>query len=158
MPFAISKTTINTSETKATYTRMAGLKSPVYLSSKAALLYLVNFLAAQTQKAAAQSCAPFVMPSANSASPSADCCSALQSVDHDCLCNTIRISARLPSQCNLPPLGCANWLTWRINASRNKNNVFWSVMEQWAILPAENVEKVNLVLWNKLIISPRGNL
>ncbi|KAG9155424.1 hypothetical protein Leryth_009857 [Lithospermum erythrorhizon] len=51
-------------------------------------------------------CAPFVVPGAVNTSPSNDCCSALQAVDHDCICNTLRISARLPSQCNLPPLSC----------------------------------------------------
>ncbi|KAJ0098337.1 hypothetical protein Patl1_20080 [Pistacia atlantica] len=97
---------------------MAGLKSLVYLGSKAALLVLLIALAAQTQKANAQNCAseltnlnvcaPFVVPGVTDSSPSADCCNALQSVDHDCICNTIRISARLPSQCNLPRLDCAN--------------------------------------------------
>ncbi|XP_044506655.1 stamen-specific protein FIL1-like [Mangifera indica] len=97
---------------------MAGLKSLVYLSSQAALLVLLIAVAAQTQMATSQSCAselnnlnvcaPFVVPGTNSASPSAECCNALQSVDHGCFCNTIRISARLPSQCNLPPLDCAN--------------------------------------------------
>ncbi|KAK4363132.1 hypothetical protein RND71_018373 [Anisodus tanguticus] len=52
-------------------------------------------------------CAPFVVPGTANPSPSADCCSALQSVDHECFCNTLRISARLPSLCNLPPLSCA---------------------------------------------------
>ncbi|XP_009783380.1 protein 108-like [Nicotiana sylvestris] len=52
-------------------------------------------------------CAPFVVPGTTNPTPSADCCSALQSVDHECLCNTLRISARLPAQCNLPPLSCA---------------------------------------------------
>ncbi|MCD7472951.1 hypothetical protein HAX54_014389 [Datura stramonium] len=51
-------------------------------------------------------CAPFVVPGTTNPSPSADCCSALQSLDHECLCNTLRISARLPSQCNLPPISC----------------------------------------------------
>ncbi|MCD7469460.1 hypothetical protein HAX54_008511 [Datura stramonium] len=49
-------------------------------------------------------CAPFVVPGAPTAS--AECCSALQSIDHDCMCNTIRISAQITSQCNLPPLTC----------------------------------------------------
>ncbi|XP_059281412.1 protein 108-like [Lycium ferocissimum] len=50
-------------------------------------------------------CAPFVVPGAPTAS--AECCAALQSIDHDCMCNTMRISAQIPSQCNLPPLSCA---------------------------------------------------
>ncbi|KAK2985118.1 hypothetical protein RJ640_022996 [Escallonia rubra] len=51
-------------------------------------------------------CAPFVVPGVTNSAPSADCCGALQSVQHDCLCNTLRIAARLPAQCNLPPLAC----------------------------------------------------
>ncbi|KAL1816416.1 stamen-specific protein FIL1 [Daucus carota subsp. sativus] len=51
-------------------------------------------------------CAPFVVPGANN-SPSPECCSALQSVDHDCYCNTLRIAAQIPTHCNLPPLSCA---------------------------------------------------
>ncbi|KAF3641063.1 Stamen-specific protein FIL1 [Capsicum annuum] len=51
-------------------------------------------------------CAPFVVPGLTNPNPSAECCTAIQSVDHDCFCNTLRISARLPSQCNLPPLSC----------------------------------------------------
>ncbi|KAL3650477.1 Guanine nucleotide-binding protein alpha-3 subunit [Castilleja foliolosa] len=52
-------------------------------------------------------CAPFVVPGA-SANPNNDCCGALQAVDHECLCSTLRIAARIPAQCNLPPLTCAN--------------------------------------------------
>ncbi|CAA3001687.1 stamen-specific FIL1-like [Olea europaea subsp. europaea] len=51
-------------------------------------------------------CAPFVVPGTTNAAPSTDCCGALQSLDHDCICNTVRIAARLPSQCNLPSLSC----------------------------------------------------
>ncbi|XP_073148583.1 stamen-specific protein FIL1 [Henckelia pumila] len=52
-------------------------------------------------------CAPFVMPgAAATATPSPDCCNALQTIEHDCLCNTIRIASRIPAQCNLPPLTC----------------------------------------------------
>lgn len=50
-------------------------------------------------------CTPFVVPGA-AANPSADCCGALQSIDHDCLCSTLRIASRIPVQCNLPPLSC----------------------------------------------------
>ncbi|KAH7854373.1 hypothetical protein Vadar_013064 [Vaccinium darrowii] len=49
-------------------------------------------------------CAPFVLPGAANTNPSPECCTALQAVDHDCLCSTLRIAARLPSQCHLPPL------------------------------------------------------
>ncbi|KAL8148245.1 stamen-specific protein FIL1-like [Apium graveolens] len=51
-------------------------------------------------------CAPFVVPGANS-EPSSDCCAALQTVDHDCYCNTLRIAAQIPTHCNLPPLTCS---------------------------------------------------
>ncbi|KAI3458185.1 hypothetical protein Pfo_014848, partial [Paulownia fortunei] len=49
-------------------------------------------------------CAPFVVPGGTT--PSSDCCSALQAVDHDCLCSTLRIASRMPAQCNLPSLSC----------------------------------------------------
>lgn len=52
-------------------------------------------------------CAPFVVPGSTETIPSSDCCLALQAVDHDCLCNTIRIASRLPTQCNFP-LSCGN--------------------------------------------------
>ncbi|KAL8160252.1 hypothetical protein V2J09_001789 [Rumex salicifolius] len=52
-------------------------------------------------------CAPFVVPG-NNANPNAGCCGALQAVDHDCLCNTMRIIAQLPSKCNVPPVTCSN--------------------------------------------------
>ncbi|XP_010317583.1 stamen-specific protein FIL1-like [Solanum lycopersicum] len=52
-------------------------------------------------------CAPFVVPGTiTNPNPSFDCCSALQLVDRECICNTLRIIAHLPSQCNLPPLSC----------------------------------------------------
>ncbi|XP_076938347.1 stamen-specific protein FIL1-like [Bidens hawaiensis] len=55
-------------------------------------------------------CAPFVVPgSPTNVVPSSDCCVALQSVDRDCLCNTIRIASSLPSQCNFP-VSCGNAL------------------------------------------------
>ncbi|KAK9292251.1 hypothetical protein L1049_020215 [Liquidambar formosana] len=98
---------------------MAATKSLVSLSSKSALLLLLVALAAQTQMARSQSCsaelsslnvcAPFVVPGAANTNPSTDCCSALQAVPNDCLCNTLRVAARLPSQCNLPPLNCGKF-------------------------------------------------
>ncbi|KAL6581547.1 Guanine nucleotide-binding protein alpha-3 subunit [Orobanche minor] len=51
-------------------------------------------------------CAPFVVAGAATTSPSSDCCEALQSVDHDCLCSTLRIASRMPAQCKLAPLTC----------------------------------------------------
>lgn len=97
---------------------MAATKSLVSLSSRATLVFTLIALVVQTQVAQLQaqtcsaqlgnlnSCAPFVLPGATNTNPSSECCSALQSLEHDCLCNTIRISARIPSQCNLPPLSC----------------------------------------------------
>ncbi|CAL1371321.1 unnamed protein product [Linum trigynum] len=95
---------------------MASLK---HLNPATALLLAIVLALAvvQTQVSVAQAqacpvqlsnlnvCAPFVMPGA--AAPSSECCSALQSVQHDCLCSTVQITARLPSLCNLPPVGCS---------------------------------------------------
>ncbi|XP_019149766.1 PREDICTED: stamen-specific protein FIL1-like [Ipomoea nil] len=52
-------------------------------------------------------CAPFVMPGAVTTAPSADCCSVVQSMDHDCICNTLRVAARIPAQCNIPSISCS---------------------------------------------------
>ncbi|KAI7731940.1 hypothetical protein M8C21_008952 [Ambrosia artemisiifolia] len=52
-------------------------------------------------------CTPFVVPGSTNVVPSSECCSALQSVDRDCLCNTIRIATSLPTQCNFP-VTCGN--------------------------------------------------
>ncbi|KAK1409158.1 hypothetical protein QVD17_35683 [Tagetes erecta] len=52
-------------------------------------------------------CAPFVVPGSANMLPNSDCCLALQAVDHDCLCSTIRIASTLPTQCNYP-LSCGN--------------------------------------------------
>lgn len=97
---------------------MAAIKSLVSLSfqAQAALLLLLVALAAQAQMSLSQSCsaqlsnlnicAPFVVPGAANTNPSTECCGALQSVQQDCLCNTLRIASRLPSQCNLPAHSC----------------------------------------------------
>ncbi|KAG5533762.1 hypothetical protein RHGRI_027819 [Rhododendron griersonianum] len=97
---------------------MAATKSLVSLSSRATLVFALIALVVQTQAQtySAQTCsaqlgnlnvcAPFVFPGATNTNPSPDCCTALQAVEHDCLCSTIRISARIPTQCNLPPLSC----------------------------------------------------
>ncbi|XP_022774238.1 protein MEN-8-like [Durio zibethinus] len=98
---------------------MAVLKSLVFLSSQAAaLLLLLAVAAVQTQMATAQSCsndltklnvcAPYVVPGATETNPGSDCCGAIQSMQHDCLCSTLRIASQLPSLCNLPPLNCGN--------------------------------------------------
>nr|GMC93005.1 protein 108-like [Ipomoea batatas] len=97
---------------------MAGMKVTSILSLVAVVLLVATAL--QSREAEAQTaadtcatqlgninvCAPFVMPGMAASNPSADCCTALQSVDRDCICNTLRVSARLPSQCNIPPLSC----------------------------------------------------
>ncbi|KAJ8771497.1 hypothetical protein K2173_026674 [Erythroxylum novogranatense] len=97
---------------------MAALTSPISLTLKATslLLLLVIALPLQTQLAGAQECstqlnnlnvcAPFLVPGTSNPNPSPDCCNALQAVPQDCFCNTIQIAARLPSQCNIPPLNC----------------------------------------------------
>nr|AGW52139.1 A9 [Populus tomentosa] len=92
---------------------MASLKS---LSSPAALLLLLIALAVQTQLAHSQKCTsqhnslnvcgPFVVPGAPNTNPSTDRCNPLCAVQHDCLCSTLQIAARLPSQCKLPPITC----------------------------------------------------
>ncbi|XP_059669356.1 stamen-specific protein FIL1-like [Cornus florida] len=96
---------------------MAGLKSVVSLSSRATLLFIMLAVLTravqsqpQNQGCSAQLsnlnvCAPFVVPGANT-TPSRECCGALQAVDNDCICSTLRISARLPSQCNIPAATC----------------------------------------------------
>ncbi|XP_015087431.1 protein 108 [Solanum pennellii] len=50
-------------------------------------------------------CAPFLVPGSPTAST--ECCNAVQSINHDCMCNTMRIAAQIPAQCNLPPLSCS---------------------------------------------------
>lgn len=102
---------------KGNQVNMAAIKSLVSLSSQSALLFLLMALAVQTQTAHAQSCAaelsnlnrcaPYVLPGTAATTPSPECCGALEAVRHDCLCSTLRISSRLPSQCNLPPITCA---------------------------------------------------
>ncbi|CAA2985821.1 Hypothetical predicted protein [Olea europaea subsp. europaea] len=51
-------------------------------------------------------CAPYVVPGAANTNPSLDCCTALQGLEHDCICNTLRIASRLPVLCNLPSFSC----------------------------------------------------
>ncbi|OIV98918.1 hypothetical protein TanjilG_07353 [Lupinus angustifolius] len=99
---------------------MAASKTLFFLRSEVAvLLFLIMTLGSDVAKAqnACTShlsnlnvCAPFVVPGA-AAAPSAGCCEALQAVNRDCLCNTLRIASQLPSQCQLPSLGCGMLLT-----------------------------------------------
>lgn len=49
-------------------------------------------------------CAPFALPGA--APPSDGCCSALSTVNNDCLCNTLRIVSRMPALCNVGRVNC----------------------------------------------------
>ncbi|PSS34328.1 Stamen-specific protein, partial [Actinidia chinensis var. chinensis] len=97
---------------------MAATKSIVSLCTRAMLAFVLITLVVQTQVAQLRAqtcsdelgnlnmCAPFVVPGAGSTSPGSDCCSALQAVDHNCFCSTLRIAAQIPSKCNLPPLSC----------------------------------------------------
>uniref|UniRef100_A0A7N0REI7 Bifunctional inhibitor/plant lipid transfer protein/seed storage helical domain-containing protein n=1 Tax=Kalanchoe fedtschenkoi TaxID=63787 RepID=A0A7N0REI7_KALFE len=93
----------------------ASLTNSAVLIAKAALLLLLVATQARAQDGTSSCtaelnslnvCAPFVLP--NAGNPSAECCGALRAVPRDCVCSTIRISARLPSSCSLPPLDCDN--------------------------------------------------
>lgn len=98
---------------------MAAASSLFSLRFRATLL-LVVALVARTQMAWSQPsacstqlnnlsvCAPFVVPGAPDSTPSADCCTALQTIDDACMCSTLRIASRLPSHCNLTPVTCGN--------------------------------------------------
>ncbi|XVF50776.1 hypothetical protein PTKIN_Ptkin04bG0130700 [Pterospermum kingtungense] len=115
---------------------MAVVKSLVSMglqAAAAALLVLVAVAAVQSQTVKAQSCvtelsnlnvcAPFVLPgTSDTTTPSPACCGALQSVQHDCICSTLRISSQLPSRCNLPPLNCARYLTLQVCKSEEGGN------------------------------------
>nr|Q38737.1 RecName: Full=Stamen-specific protein FIL1; Flags: Precursor [Antirrhinum majus]CAA40553.1 FIL1 [Antirrhinum majus] len=96
---------------------MAAMKSIVPLVMLTVLVaqsQLITQSEAQTCSASLanlNACAPFVVLGA-ATTPSSDCCTALQSVDHECLCNTLRIASRVPAQCNLPPLSCGGKLSW----------------------------------------------
>ncbi|KAJ8752974.1 hypothetical protein K2173_008709 [Erythroxylum novogranatense] len=86
----------------------------------ALLLLLVTVISVQSQVGDAQNCStqlsnlnacsPFLVPGNPNPNPNADCCNALQAVQHDCICNTIQIANRIPMQCNLPPLRCPAFL------------------------------------------------
>ncbi|XP_026377785.1 protein 108-like [Papaver somniferum] len=100
---------------------MAGIKksgvSSVYYTSAALFLMLMT-LGAEIKSVRSQSClqditnlnvcAPFVLPGQGVALPTAECCGALQRVDQNCICNTLRIAARIPRACNLPALTCGD--------------------------------------------------
>ncbi|MCL7025760.1 hypothetical protein MKW94_016399 [Papaver nudicaule] len=89
----------------------------VYYTSAALFLILVT-LGAEIKSVQSQTCmqditnlnvcAQFVLPGQGVALPSTECCSALQRVDPSCICNTLRIAARIPRACSLPALTCGN--------------------------------------------------
>ncbi|XP_061359887.1 protein MEN-8-like [Gastrolobium bilobum] len=99
---------------------MASVKCMVSLRHQVTMLVLlVVALGTEMELGEAQSscsnqlsnlnvCAPFVVPGAPNTNPSAECCGALGALNHDCLCNTLRIAAQLPSECQLPSLRCGN--------------------------------------------------
>ncbi|GMN44648.1 hypothetical protein TIFTF001_013845 [Ficus carica] len=97
---------------------MASSKSLSYQTGLLVLLVTV-LVAQQSHTAEAQVCssqlnnlnvcAPFVVPGAADPQPSPECCTALRSVDHDCVCNTLRIASRLPSLCNIPAIACSSF-------------------------------------------------
>lgn len=100
---------------------MANYKSMISFQAAALLLVVMIGLAlVENQIAEAQGgscmadlthlnvCAPFVFPGSDN-KPSSDCCSAIQAMETTCLCNTLRIAAQIPTQCNLPPLSCGNY-------------------------------------------------
>ncbi|EPS60738.1 hypothetical protein M569_14064, partial [Genlisea aurea] len=75
----------------------------------AALAFQLASSSAESQScsnslASVNACAAFVLPGAGE--PSADCCAALQGVDHECICSTLRIASQIPSLCNLPAITC----------------------------------------------------
>ncbi|PIA35795.1 hypothetical protein AQUCO_03500274v1 [Aquilegia coerulea] len=94
---------------------MANLKSFVAIYPLAALLLMLMAMStvtqAQTQTCSSQlsnlnSCIPSVVPGSN-VSPSTECCSAIQQVEHDCICTTLRVVAQMPTACKLPALTCS---------------------------------------------------
>ncbi|KAL1816414.1 hypothetical protein ACET3Z_018988 [Daucus carota] len=97
--------------TKSVVSPNTGIKTVLAVAMIALLLQISDHLV-QAQGSVCSgtlgslnTCAPYVVPGANN-SPSPECCAALHSVDHDCYCNTLRIAAQIPTQCNLPPLSC----------------------------------------------------
>ncbi|PON50836.1 FHY3/FAR1 family [Parasponia andersonii] len=94
---------------------MAGLKSPTFFHVVLVIAVVVMAQTAEAQVCSSQLsnlnvCAPFVVPGSANPQPSSNCCSALGAVNHDCLCNTLRIASRLPALCNIPALACGTLL------------------------------------------------
>ncbi|KAI3957227.1 hypothetical protein MKW98_012102 [Papaver atlanticum] len=98
-------------------TKKSGVSSPYY--SSAALFLIPMTFGAEIKSVRSQSClqditnlnacASFFLPGQADALPTAECCSAVQQVDQNCICNTVRIIARLPSACHLPEFfSCGN--------------------------------------------------
>ncbi|XP_050221308.1 stamen-specific protein FIL1-like [Mercurialis annua] len=92
---------------------MAALKSILAVVAVLVISVLVQSQVGEAQQSCPAQltslnvCGQYVVPGAT-ADPSPQCCTALQTVEHDCLCNTLRIAARLPSRCSMPPLNCGN--------------------------------------------------
>ncbi|XP_026410057.1 protein MEN-8-like [Papaver somniferum] len=98
-------------------TKKSGVSSLYY--SSAALFLILMTLGAEIKSVRSQSCiqditnrnvcASYFLPGQADALPTADCCSALQQVGDNCICNTVRILAGLPRACDLPELlTCGN--------------------------------------------------
>ncbi|XP_062076139.1 protein MEN-8-like [Humulus lupulus] len=88
---------------------MAGLKCTVLLVFMIAVVVMAHTAEAQvcsTQLSNLNVCAPFVVPGASVPHPTSDCCVALGALNHDCICNTLRIASQLPSLCNVPAVPC----------------------------------------------------
>jgi hypothetical protein len=53
-------------------------------------------------------CRAYLVPGAPD--PSADCCSALSAVSHECACSTMGIINSLPGRCNLAQVNCCKYM------------------------------------------------
>ncbi|KAF4371790.1 hypothetical protein CsatB_002955 [Cannabis sativa] len=92
---------------------MVGLKySTIVVFVMAVVVVIMMDHTAQAQVCSTQLgnlnvCAPFVVPGASVPHPTSECCVALGALNHDCICNTMRIASQLPSLCNIPAVPCA---------------------------------------------------
>ncbi|KAI3869431.1 hypothetical protein MKX03_020985 [Papaver bracteatum] len=98
-------------------TKKSGVSSPYYTS--AAVFLILMTLGAEIKSVRSQSCiqditnlnvcASYFLPGQADALPTAECCSDLQQVGDNCICNTVRMLAGLPRACHLPELlTCGN--------------------------------------------------
>ncbi|KAI3925795.1 hypothetical protein MKX01_003354 [Papaver californicum] len=103
--------------------KKSSVSSSLYNNTSAVLFLMLMTLGAEMKSVQSHSqqsclqdisnlnvCAQFILPGQGVAIPSAECCSALQRVDSSCICNTLRIAARIPSACSLPSLTCGSSL------------------------------------------------